>query len=211
MTDATTSSMPPLASPCCEVADAATQAACALCQKPVCGACRAFVNGRGVCVACAHTIRAELAAEQAGAGHLPGAIAGGVGGALVGGAAWALVAIVTNLAIGYVAIGVGFLAGYGAHLGAGKRKGTSLQAVAVACALLGLVLGKYFIVAHVLIEKLPEADLSYLDGRMVKLFVDHIDKFFEPMDILWIVLALGAAIRATRATAVGVRMPRSAR
>src|SRR5204863_325935 len=160
--------------------------------------CRGFVNSRLACRACLGQVQRELAAERGGASSIPGGLVDGAVGALVGGGAWALIAILTNLAIGYVAVGVGFLAGYGVLVGAGRKKSAQLQGVAVACALLGLLLGKYFIVAHFLIEKFPDAGLSYLDSRLFKIFADHVTDFFRPFDLLWMFLALGAAVRVTR-------------
>lgn len=207
MTDlAPTSPVATPAAPCCAVADPATQGACALCARPTCTSCRGVVNGRSVCAACLAQVMAEIEGETANAAHLPGAIGGGVVGALLGGAAWAGIAIATNLAIGYVAIGVGFLAGMGVFLGARKKKGKQLAVVAVLCALLGLLLGKYFIVAHVLIEKFPEADLSYVDTRLFRVFAEHITEFFRPFDLLWMFLALGAAHRVVRPTLTQVRV-----
>jgi len=199
----------PLSAPCCPTPDAATQKPCGLCGRPTCKSCRGFVNSRLACRACLGQVQRELAAERGGASSIPGGVVGGAVGALVGGGAWALIAILTSLAIGYVAVGVGFLAGYGVLVGAGRKKSAQLQGVAVACALLGLLLGKYFIVAHFLIEKFPDAGLSYLDSRLFKIFADHVTDFFRPFDLLWMFLALGAAVRVTRPTQAHVRAPRA--
>jgi hypothetical protein len=191
---------------CCPASDPATRGACALCGRPTCRRCRALVNGRTVCSRCAVQIRDELSAEVAGSSALPGAILGGLVGALVGGAIWAGVAIASGLAIGFVAVLVGYLAGFGVVQGARKKKSTQLQGVAVACALLGLLAGKYLIVAHTIKTMVPDADLGYLDGRILEIFFQHLGEFFRVFDVLWIVLAFGAALRVTRPTATRVRM-----
>ena len=48
-----------------------------------------------------------------------------------------MIGIVTNLEIGYVALGVGWLAGMAVVIGAGKTKGLPLQVISVGCAALG--------------------------------------------------------------------------
>lgn len=205
--------MPPLPrqADCCADPDVATQTACGLCTRPTCRKCGGYVNSRPVCKNCVAQIQQELDAERADASHIPGGLIGGVIGALLGGGIWAAVAIVTNLAIGYLAVLVGFLAGYGVFLGAGKRKSKQLQYVAVGCAFLGLVLGKYFIVAHVIMKKYPNDGLSYLDSRVFHVFTENFSKFFEAFDFLWMFLALGAAVRATKPTLTRLRTPRTPR
>jgi hypothetical protein len=191
---------------CCPTPDEASRVGCALCRRLACRSCGSRVNGRVVCSACAAQIRTEIEREKAGPENLPGAVLGGVVGALLGGAVWAGVAIASGLAIGYVAILVGFLAGKGVVLGAGKRKSVQFQAVAVACAVLGLLAGKYMIVAHVISTKLPELHLGWFDGKVLRVFFQHLGEFVRPFDILWIVLALGAALRVARPTASQVRV-----
>ena len=112
--------------PCCEKADAASRRSCELCGKnAVCKFCRHLVNGsKWVCAACREQILAELKAEEAQTPHLLAGAALGAVAAVAGGAVWAAVAIITHLAIGYVAIGVGYLAGFGVWLGAGRKKGS---------------------------------------------------------------------------------------
>lgn len=133
---------------CCAQPDPASQGKCTLCEKPICGNCGRLLNGRRVCQVCADKVAAELAAEQADGGRLPLAAALGVAAAVLGGAVWAAIVVLANVEVGYVAIGVGWLTAMAVVLGAGGRKGVNLQVIAVACAILGLLLGKYFAVAH---------------------------------------------------------------
>lgn len=72
------------------------------------------------------------------------AIIGGIVAAVVGGAIWAGIAIATDFEIGYVAIGIGALAGF-AVAALGKNGSASLGMIAGACALLGLLAGKIMI------------------------------------------------------------------
>ncbi len=194
---------------CCTAPNPSTIKPCALCQAPVCSRCRTYANTKAVCQTCAASIQAELAAEKAGVLHMPGAILGGFIAALVGAGAWAAITIITNLQIGYVAVGVGFLAGLGTFIGAGKKKGAPLQAVAAACAALGLIVGKYFIYAHFIVEyvnkKQPGRDLSILDLNSMVVLKECVLTLKEPMDLLFLALAFVAAIKVVRPQRVSMR------
>jgi hypothetical protein len=200
---------------CCGQADAKSQKTCPLCGKPMCKACRTLVNSQYLCRGCRDQILQELDAERAGAVRLPPAILAGVAAAVIGGGVWALIGILTNLAIGYVAIGVGWLAGMAVVIGAGRKKGQVLQIVAVLCAVLGLVIGKYFIVVHaiknfVLEEHGQEAAdaISYVGGNTVEVFFDLLPEVVRPFDALWLILALGIAWRIPKPTEIRVGVAR---
>ena len=68
--------------------------------------------------------------EGSAAASLIPAIIGGLIGALIGGGIWAAIALITDYEVGYVAIGIGFLAGGGVVL-LGKRRGPPYQLIAV--------------------------------------------------------------------------------
>lgn len=190
---------------CCENPNSAAAGNCKLCEAPICSNCRQRVNDKLVCKNCLRQVVEELKAENAGAEKIPMAIFGGVAGSILGGVGWALISILTGFAIGYVAVGVGFLTGYGVFYASGKKKGRTLQIIAVASSLLGLVIGKYFIVAHAVRELIkkedPNAELpSYVSGKIIGLFAEHFSSFFRPFDILWIVLAFLTAWRILKPT-----------
>lgn len=99
---------------------------------------------------------AGLAGLAAGAGSAAGSgmttligsvIGASIAGAL-GAAVWAGISIVTNYEIGYVAIGVGAACGFGAALGARERAGAVSGIIAVLIAVVSILGGKYFAVAH---------------------------------------------------------------
>ncbi|KAF0243657.1 MAG: hypothetical protein FD180_3177 [Planctomycetota bacterium] len=195
---------------CCSAPDAATIKPCAACGAPVCKNCRAFVNGLILCSNCRGQVESAVAAEQPGALGLPFAIAGGVVAAIVSGAVWAAIAIYGNAEIGFIAIGVGFLAGWGVFLGAGKKRGVQLQVVAVACAVLGLLLGKYFIVANAIRDYIVQqggakaGEISLFHSGIMKIFFENIGSFLSPWDALWVFLALGAAWRVPQPSGLHV-------
>jgi hypothetical protein len=190
---------------CCAASDAATAGECALCKRPICKNCRRLVNQKLACGDCLKQILAEIEAEKVNGSGLLFAVGGGVVAAVLCGAAWTAMVILTNMEIGYAAVGVGLATGYGVLLGAGKKKGFNLQVVAVLCAVLGLILGKYFTVAHVILHQVKEAEgLSYFDQRLFPIFVEVLPQLLSPFDALWAFIALRIAWRIPRPTEVRV-------
>lgn len=183
--------------PCCEQMDVATLTPCAVCGQPTCKNCRSIVNLRPTCHACRdQKIEAQRAAEKPDASRVVTAVVGGAAGAVLGGIVWAAVEVFVNLNVGYVAVGVGVLAGFGTVLGAGGRKGGMLQAIGVVSAVFGLALGKYFTVAHAIINNVEEfADASYFDSQLIGVFAENLSMFVSGFDLLWLFLALGAAFK----------------
>jgi hypothetical protein len=80
----------------------------------------------------------------------PNLVKGAIGaliGSLLGGAIWGGIGIGTGMEVGYVAIGVGALAGIGAaKLGGGKS--AMLGVIAAIFSIFGVFAGKYIFVAH---------------------------------------------------------------
>ena len=85
--------------------------------------------------------------------------------AVIAGVGWFWFVIITNFEIGYVAIGVGFLIGYGVLLGAGKKRGQSLQVMAALFTFLTIYLSKYCIFLHVMKKYLLE-NRGYTPGAL---------------------------------------------
>jgi hypothetical protein len=170
---------------------------CSLCSAMVAAGTGAFASGRRVCDSCAEQIEGELREQsQLGARLLPAAVLG-LAGAAVGALVWAVITIATNFEVGYVAVLVGFLAGYGVKRGAGRARVPLLRAVAVACAVIGLVLAKYIIVAHLAITAArgDGLDVSYFDLRIPRIFWNVMPSMLSLFDGLWLILAVGAAAR----------------
>jgi hypothetical protein len=189
---------------CCPNSDAASVKPCQLCQGPVCDNCRVIVNGKRVCGVCQEQIVTELKKERADSSALPMSIGAGVVSAVVCGAVWAAITVVTNMEIGWVAIGVGWLTGQAVVLGARGKKGRQLQMIAAGCSLLGLVLGKYFIVAHVIKTQLG-VNISYFDVKIIQFFFGNLGLFLQPFDALWAIFALLAAWSVPKPIQLDVR------
>lgn len=176
---------------------AVAAATCALCQTPLAAGAGASLNGNPACDSCVAQVQAELAAEQETGARFPLALAGGAAGALVGAIIWAVIVVATNYEIGYVAVLVGFLAGRGVNLGAGKGRGQSLQIAAAGMAVFGLFIAKYFIFAHFVVSdpRGAELGLSYFSPGLVIVFLENIGSTLSPFDLLWIAFALMTAWR----------------
>jgi hypothetical protein len=197
------------ASPRCARHGVAAIAACAVCRAPVCGACRGRVNQNYVCPGCFATVENELAAERPTAETYARAVAGGLLGALVGAAAWAAISVTTNMELGYVAVGVGLLAGYCVTMFAPGKRGQEIQIIAAACGLVGIALGKYLSIAHPLIANAAQAQgeeavagVHYWTPIVARAVMDELPHHVQILDALWIYLVLKYAGRMTAAKSV---------
>lgn len=147
--------------------------------------------------------------------HILGALIGGVVGAALGGAIWAAVAYFTEYEIGYVAIAVGLLTGVFAVLFSGGRRGIPIQLIAVLTALVGIVVGKYAAFYMLGIKYLNAQtgrdltadilrDVPPFQPEMIQGIFQEMVNAIQPLDALFVVLAIFAAIRI----AAAARKPR---
>jgi hypothetical protein len=141
-----------------------------------------------------------LEAEQSTEGYLLPAMIGGGLAAVVGGLIWGMIAIGTGYEIGWIAWGVGLVAGWGVLIAARGRTGPPIQLVAVASAVLGIAIGKYFTFYEALKEYTraefgPEAvaQMSLLAPGVVQAFRENIGAMLSGFDAIWIILAVGTA------------------
>ncbi len=133
----------------------------------------------------------EPRAEQ----KLGAALLAGLCAAILGGIAWGLVAKWTSYETGVLALGVGLLTAFAVYRAAGGRRGTELQVIAVATALLGILIGKYLTFAFVTqeVERGFGAHIGLFSGEMLGLFRDGLHDSFGRFDLLWIGLAAATA------------------
>jgi len=123
------------------------------------------------------------------------AILAGLAVAIVGGIVWGLIVKSTDYEVGFVAWGIGFLAGLGILFATGGRRGLPLQLIAILSALLGIVIGKYLSFVWIL-DDLPELDVPIFSRDTVDLFFDELGVVFDWIDLLWAGLAVFSAWRA---------------
>ena len=186
---------------CCNNNDPESTESCQLCEQSlICRNCRWHVNEKMACTACHDQIERELDIESRDRPNLLFALGGGILAALAGGLAWAFLAAVSPEGIGYAAIGVGYLTGFGVYLGARGKSATQLPYIAVGCALFGLLLGKYGWAAHavrILVRQPPMHDISYFDPLLAQILIENISVFISPWDILWVLISLRFAWSAS--------------
>jgi hypothetical protein len=153
-----------------------------------------------------HATDSMTATVQEDRGLLFRATVAGAVAALAGGIAWAVIVVVTNYAVGYMATGVGLLAGFAVHFSArqkqkllSERDWVRLQIAAVASAIGGLVVGNY------LIFDLQHGGFSpdVSQYKMLGYFVQMLPETLTAFDAVWGALAVYAAWKITRLSQLG--------
>jgi hypothetical protein len=127
---------------------------------------------------------------------LPALAAAAVAG-LIGGAIWGFIVITTGYEIGYVAWGIGVLAGYAVVHFSGGQQGTIYQAIAVVGSALGIVTGKYCQFFYLYKEAVaskrgPEiaAQITVNSAETVQALLNNLEIMVSGFDLLWVALAV---------------------
>jgi mannose/fructose/N-acetylgalactosamine-specific phosphotransferase system component IID len=130
-------------------------------------------------------------------GSLLPAIAVGLGAAIVGGVVWGLIVKISDYEVGIVAWGIGFLVGTAVVFATRGAKSQQLQIIAVVCALVGVLLGKYLSFAFSVQEEAETLGFSIglVSSEMFRIFRENLDDVFGLFDLLWIGLAVFTAWR----------------
>jgi hypothetical protein len=141
--------------------------------------------------------------ERPAAALLLPAVLAGLVAAIVGGVVWGLIVKWTDYEVGFVAWGIGFLVGIAVLAATRGARGPVFQVVAVACALVGILVGKYLSFAWVLQEVAEREtggriEIPVLSMDTVDLFLDELGTVFDWIDILWVGFAVYTAWRALR-------------
>lgn len=136
------------------------------------------------------------------------ALLGGVLAAIAGGLIWGLIVIATDYEIGFMATGIGVLAGF-AVAGLSGKRGLPLQIVAVLASLAGILVGRYLTFFSVLRDFVGQehgaaavANVKLFSSDVLALFLQSFTDFASPYDILWVILAIVAAWRIPRGLAL---------
>jgi Fe2+ transport system protein FeoA len=150
--------------------------------------------------------------ERFTAASLVPAILGAGAAAIVGGAVWGLIAIVTGYEIGYVAWGIGFLAGVAVVYLTGGKRGFPLQIIATLSSVAGIAVGKYITFFHFFKEgvegeygKEAAARVSILSASLLQIFVENAAELLGGFDVLWVVLAVITAWRIPRDSGIALK------
>jgi hypothetical protein len=130
-------------------------------------------------------------------------VAAGLGAALVGGAAWGLIVKITGYEVGVIAWGIGFVAGTAVVFATRGAKGPELQAIAIASALVGILLGKYLSFAFDVQDQAEELGftIGLFSSEMFRIFRENLGDAFGLFDLLWVGLAVVTAWRVPQVVA----------
>lgn len=157
-------------------------------------------------------IMAAAQGEAFTSATLPLAIVGGAVAALVGGAVWGGIVIFSGYEIGFVAWGVGLLAGLAVVKASQGKKGTPLQVIAVLSSLAGILFGKYVIFNHFLKQYLQEeigaeaaAEVPFLSATMASVFFESLPEMVGGFDLLWVALAVVTAWQIPKGMGIKAR------
>ena len=125
------------------------------------------------------------------------AIAAGLVAAIVGGVVWGLIVKISDYEVGFVAWGIGFIAGTAVVLATRGAKGPRLQVIAVVASLLGILLGKYLSYAFIVQEQVESfgESIGLFSGDMFSFFREDLGAVFGLFDLLWVGLAVFTAWR----------------
>ncbi len=164
-------------------------------------------------IAALHADLVEAAeAERPTGASLLVALAGGAGAAVLGGVIWGFIIIATGYGIGFLAWGMGGLAGFAVLWITGGKRGVPYQGIAALSAVLGIVVGKYFAYVHSLKEAVREqlgeaaaSDVSWFSKDVIDFFIDDFTIVFSGWDTLWVGLAVYTAWRIPKG--LGLLLP----
>ena len=126
------------------------------------------------------------------------AILAGLAAAIAGGVVWGLIVKSTDYEVGFVAWGIGFIVAMAILFATRGQRGVPLQAIAIACALLGIAIGKYLSFAWVISDVAQEqtgglVDFPVFSRDTIDLFFDELGLVFDWIDLLWAGLAVFTA------------------
>lgn len=138
--------------------------------------------------------------EELTVGSLLTAFLGGMVAAVLGGIIWGLIVITTNYEIGFVALGIGALSGYGVLYLARGKKGFALQILAAISSIFGIITGKYIAFHHFFTEMVAleygeevASTISIFSIDTITFFTEELSYIVSGFDLLWILLAVATA------------------
>lgn len=123
--------------------------------------------------------------------NMVGGLLGGLAAAAIGATAWALITIATEREFALVAIGIGFLVGYGVRI-TGKGVTTRFGVMGAAFAFLGCMIGKLMAIAIVMskVLQVPFADVMTAMITNPAEVTEGLVATFHPLDLLFYGIAL---------------------
>lgn len=135
----------------------------------------------------ARAFQEQIESEQ----NLPMAVFGGAVAAVIGAGIWALITVTTKYQIGWMAIGVGFLVGFGVRF-LGKGVSKSFGIVGAIFALIGCLLGNLMSACGFISAEYSVSFMRVLSDSLQQpsVAIQILKAAFHPMDILFYVIAV---------------------
>lgn len=116
-------------------------------------------------------------------------LVGGIAGAALGATLWAIITALTKFQIGWMAVGVGFLVGYGIRI-LGKGLDPSFGYMGAAFSLLGCVAGNLLTVVIVVSSRQNVPLLDLLSRLDLQVSLQLLKATFHPLDALFYGIAV---------------------
>ena len=129
---------------------------------------------------------------------LPMALLAGCAAAAVGATLWATISVATNMQIGWMAIGIGFLVGYAVRR-FGKGSEPTFQVLGAILSLLGCLGGNLLMVCVVASRQENIPLLTILTHLHPSVILDLMVETFSPMDLVFYAIAVYEGYRFSRA------------
>jgi len=102
-----------------------------------------------ICQQCSEDVSNEYAEQTQNINYI-GALVGALVGAAIGVGIWYFVAVTFDLTIGYVAMAIGWLVGFGAMFASGKKRGMPLQILSLVITALAIFIAEYLVFVYAL-------------------------------------------------------------
>ena len=134
--------------------------------------------------------QAQMAFEtfQSEQNFMMGTLAGFIA-SVVGAGAWAAVTILTDYQIGFMAVGIGILVGFGVRY-TGKGMDQSFGIVAGVMSLLGCVLGNVLYISYFVADNQDVAYTAVISQLNFAIMTEMLSATFAPIDLLFYALAV---------------------
>ncbi len=145
-----------------------------------------------ICPNCANDMETTFKAETEDP-NLAGAIALGIGAAIISSVIWYAVVLTTNYQLGIIAVALGWLVAQAVVIGAGRKRGPIVQAIAVILTAIGMLGSEYLIDHHFVVQALATEGFENVPiplpvGLMLRAVVDTLKE--GPITLLFYVFAI---------------------
>ncbi|HEX4824692.1 MAG TPA: hypothetical protein VFV19_10280 [Candidatus Polarisedimenticolaceae bacterium] len=194
-----------------EIGSSVVAETCAQCGKTLSTGDRVASGDKVFCGSCYASLRAELehavgsmSTDIPWAKAAAGAVLGGAAGAL----AWWGFTVITHVALGLIAVAIGFLTGQGVVRFSGGKRSAGLQGLSVAVAVLSFFFATYLVnmtlINKMLAEKGTPGHVPF-PPTSPDMFLRVISAGFGVMDLVFLAIAIYEAWKIPRP----VKLPRA--